>query len=156
VIAEPTRDLRFPHGLFGPADDAGDHDDRTVRPFLGAAHGKLEHRLIEPRLTDGELRGVNADRKSSGSGVEIVPAQCPLPARIESTLRIERQRMRRDDGSLSQRGEHLRGPVGDAQTHRSDLKVPEFLSNQPVTRARLTANGYPVNLKRITGGSRSG
>src|SRR5215831_1905585 len=70
VIAKPTRDLRLLDRLHGAADEPRDHDFGRARPFLGAAHGELQHRLEQGGLADRELGGVDADREPARAGVE--------------------------------------------------------------------------------------
>ena len=53
-------------------------------------------------LADLELGGVDPDRDATGSGVEVIAGQRGLALLIEIALRIQRQRMRRDDDAAMQ------------------------------------------------------
>ena len=119
VIAEFTCELRLLNRLRGAADEAGDHDRGTLRPFSRRLHRKLKDSPIEPNLADRELRGVDADRKPAGAGIEIITGECTLPPRIELALCIQCQRMRRYHHALAHQREHLRRPIGPTQSHRS-------------------------------------
>jgi hypothetical protein len=79
VVAEPARDPRLAHRLLRPADRAG--HQQGAAPF-GRLGGDAQHRLVQPRLADCELRGVHADRQSARPGVQVVARQRPLPARV--------------------------------------------------------------------------
>src|SRR3954465_13532721 len=103
VIAELDCELRLLSCLCGAADDAGDHDRGTARPFSRRLHRKVEDSPREPGVADRELGGVNAARTPAGAGVELVAGECALPPWIELALCIERQRMRWYDLALAQK-----------------------------------------------------
>jgi hypothetical protein len=117
VIAEGARDLRLLDRLRRAADEPRDHDLRRARPFGGAAHGELQHRLEQAGLADGELGGVDADREPARAGVEVVARERALAAGVELAIGVERERMRRDHHALAQRGEHLRRPILPVRRH---------------------------------------
>jgi hypothetical protein len=123
VIAEAARNLRLLDRLRGAADEPRDHDHRLARPFLGAAHGELEHQLEQPRLADSELGGVDADREPARAGVEIVAGERALAARVELAISVERERMRRYHHALAQRGEHLRVAILPARHHEARPRI---------------------------------
>jgi len=123
VIAKPARDLRLLDRLRRAADEPCDHDRRRARPFLGAAHGKLQHRLQERGLADRKLGGVDADREPARAGVEIVTRERALAAGIELAISVERERMRRDHRALAQRSEHLRVPILPARHHEACPRI---------------------------------
>jgi hypothetical protein len=127
VIAEPACNLRFPHRLRGESGQSCDHQRSPARPFGGAAHGEVEHRLEQAGLADGELRGVDADREPARAGIEIVARERALAAAIELAITIERERMRRDHHALAQCGKHLRVPILPARHH--ELRCPDCLAN---------------------------
>jgi hypothetical protein len=87
---------------------------------------------------------VDADREPTGAGVEIVAGERALPARIEPAAGIERERVRRDDDALAERGEHLRRPVLPAQSHcRSrwtGLPCLTGRASAPIVRSRRYIN----------------
>ncbi len=74
-----------------------------VDPVARGARRQLEHRLVQADLADRELRGMHAHRQAAGAGVEVVARQRTLVPQIEPALRVQRQRVRRDDGAASQR-----------------------------------------------------
>ena len=84
VIAELRGEIGLATGLSRAARQPRDHRGRATRPIGGGLARELQHRLVEPRLADGELGGVNADRKPAGARVEIVAGQGLLPARVEA------------------------------------------------------------------------
>ena len=119
VIAEAERDVRLGQRLLGPPDQTRDPHQRTVGPGVGGLGGELQHRLVEPRLTDGELRGVDADREPAGAGVDVVAGERPLPLRVQPALGVERERMRRDHHALGERRPHRRGHVAPGEAHEA-------------------------------------
>src|SRR5262249_59049250 len=80
VIAKPARELRLLDRLRGAADKSRDHDFGRARPFLGAAHGELQHGLEQGGLADRDLGGVDAAREPARAGVEIVARERALAA----------------------------------------------------------------------------
>src|SRR5262249_10806011 len=120
---EGARGPRLLARLGGATDEPRDHDWRLARPFLGAAHGKLQHRLQERGIADGELGGVDADRESACAGVEIVAGERALAARVELAISVECERMRRYHHALAQRGEHLRVPILPARHHEACARI---------------------------------
>ena len=49
---------------------------------------------------------MNADRETTGSGVDVVAAERPLPPPVEAAVAIERQGMRGNDRALAQDRQH--------------------------------------------------
>ena len=112
VVAERTRDARLLHGLRRPADHAGDHHQRPLRPRCCRLGGKLQHRAVEADVADLELRRMHADRQPAGAGVDVVARQRPLRGGIELALLVERQGMGGDHRAPAQDGQHVGGNVG--------------------------------------------
>jgi hypothetical protein len=50
---------------------------------------------------------VNANRNAAGAGIDIISRQSTLPSRIELTVAIEGQGVRRNDHALAQKGEDI-------------------------------------------------
>ena len=117
VIAEAEGCVRLGQRLLRPSDQAGDPHQRPVGPGVGGLGGELQHRLIEPRLPDRELRGVNADGKPACAGVDVVAGECALPLRVQPALGVERERMRRDHDALGERRPHRRRHVAPGEAH---------------------------------------
>ena len=117
VIAEAEGDVRLGQRLFRPPDQARDTHQRPVCPGVGGLGGELQHRLVESRLPDRELRGVDADGEPAGAGVDVVAGERPLPLRIQSALGVERERMRRDHHALGERRPHRRRHVAPGEAH---------------------------------------
>jgi hypothetical protein len=111
VVTEIARDARFLQGLGGIAAQARNHDCLAALPFPRAAHCVLQHRLVVPRLANGELGRMDADRQSAGTGVEVVAGQRALARSIKPAVTVERQRMRRNNRPFAQGREHLRRPI---------------------------------------------
>ena len=74
VVAEAARDVGLAQRLRGAADQAGDQEQRALGPVRRGLGGDAQHRLVQPRLADRELRGVDADRQARGAGVDVVAA----------------------------------------------------------------------------------
>ena len=119
VIAEAERRVRLGQRLLGPPDEARDADQRPLRPGLRGLGGEPQHRLVEPRVPDGELGGVDADGEPAGAGVDVIAAERPLPRGIQPAPGVEGQRVGRDRHALSQRRPHRRRHVapGEAPAH---------------------------------------
>ena len=112
VVAERACRARLLDGLRGLADHAGDHHERSLGPTVRGFGGKLQHRPVEPRLADLELRGVHADGKPAGAGIDVVPRQCALRLAVEFTRFVERQGMGRQHGAAAQDSENVGRQVG--------------------------------------------
>ena len=103
MIAESREQARASRdGLCRLAADAADPDQRLRPRAVGAVHllgGQREHRLeqADPRLADGELRRVHADRQAAGAGGDVIPRQRALASLVEPAVRGERERVRGDD-----------------------------------------------------------
>jgi hypothetical protein len=113
VVAEPPRGPRFAHRLLRPADRPGDQQRAAPSGDLG---GDAQHRLVQPRVADGELRGVHPDGEAARARVQVVAGERPLPRRVQAPVRAQRQRVGRDDAAGRQPGPHALRPVLPAQT----------------------------------------
>src|SRR6267142_677904 len=71
VVAQARRDLRFLPCLRRLARQAGDQHDLALRRLLGR---DAQHRLVQPGLANGELRGVDADREAAAAALVAAPA----------------------------------------------------------------------------------
>ncbi len=58
-------------------------------------------------LSNGELRGVNADRESACTSLDVIPCEGTLSLRIKFALAIQSERVRRNDGALSEALKHV-------------------------------------------------
>ena len=99
VIAQRTGQPGLGDGLAGWSAQAGDQHQRAIGPVPRGFRGDLQDRLIQPGFADGELGGVHADRQTARPGIDVIAAQRPLPAEVQFTARVERQRMGWDDGA---------------------------------------------------------
>jgi hypothetical protein len=146
VVAEGARDLRLLDRLRRAADQPRDHDRRHARPFGGAAHGELQHRLEQSGLADRELGGVDADREAARAGVEIIARERALAAAVELAIGGKRERMRRDHHALAQRGEHLRRPILPVRRHELVSRAcPDCIANDnDVITSPRVENDAPI------------
>jgi hypothetical protein len=146
VIAEGARDLRLLDRLRGAADQPRDHDRRRARPFGGAAHGELQHRLEQSGLADRELGGVHADREPARARVEIIARERALAARVELAPSVEREQMRGDHHALAQRGEYLRRPILPVRRHELVSRAcPDCIANDnDVITSPRVENDAPI------------
>ena len=119
MVAEAERDIRLRKRLLRPPDEARDPHQRPVGPGVRGLGGEPQHRLVEPGFTDRELRGVDADRKPAGPGVNIVAGESPLPLRIQPALGVERERMRRDHHAPRERRPHRRRHAVPGEAHEA-------------------------------------
>ena len=119
MVAEAERDIRLGERLLRPPDEARDPHQRPVGPGVRGLGGELQHRLVKPRITDRELRGVDADREPAGAGIDVVAGERPLPLRIQPALGVERERMGRDHHAPRERGPHRRRHVIPGQAHEA-------------------------------------
>ena len=117
VVSEIAGDRRFAHRLPGPPDGAGNPDQRPVRPRIGGAGGEGEDRFEQPRFANRKLRGVDSDRDSARTGVDVVAGQRPLAPPIESPVPRQRERVRGDDHAAVQDVEDLAWKLGVVQAH---------------------------------------
>ena len=113
MIAETDGEVRLAHGLSRRPHQAGDQDERALRPILGRLAGDLEHRLQQSDLANGELRRVDTDREAARAGVDVVARKRPLPAQIELALHRQCERMRRNGDSLGNQLDDRCGQIGD-------------------------------------------
>src|SRR5262249_44905264 len=120
VIAEVTGDARLCYGLRGPADRTCDHHDRRFRPAPGRLGGELQHGPMEAGLTDLGLRGVDADRQTSGTGLYVIARQRALRDGVELAALVERERMRGNHGPAPQGFEHWSWPIVERQAHHAN------------------------------------
>ena len=84
---------------------------RLAQP-LAVSAGKLQHRPVEPRLADLELRGVHADGQPAGAGIDVVAGQGALRPAVELPLLVERQGVGRQHGAAAQDGEDIGRQAG--------------------------------------------
>ena len=101
MVAASAGQFRLGEGLPGRAADAGDSHDRLRSAAVGSVHLLGDQREDRPkqvvlRVSNCELRGVNADRQPAGPGVEVVPNQRSLPPLVEPPVGRQRQRARGD------------------------------------------------------------
>ena len=108
VITDAARDLGFLDGLLGRAGKSCDQCERALGPGRRGFGRQFKYRAVEADLADRELRGVDADRKPAGAGIDIIARQRALMPGVERTVGIERQRMRRDHRAVGDQGAALR------------------------------------------------
>src|SRR5690625_2490562 len=101
VVTEAPGGLSFGNGLFGGTGKARDAHQRSIGPLGGAFRKRFENRLIEPDVADLELGGVHSDRKPPSARVDIVARERSLPVRVELTLSIQCQRVRRNSAACA-------------------------------------------------------
>src|SRR3954451_12216920 len=100
VVADVARGAGFSGGLPGRTGEARDQRQRTLGPVRRSLGGKLEHGTVEADIADRELRGVYADRKAAGAGVDVIARQRPLMRFVELAFGGEREGMRWQHGAV--------------------------------------------------------
>ena len=88
VIAKRARQARLLDGLLGPADDAGDHNERMPGPAGCGLGCQLQHGAVEAGLADLELGGVYANGEPAGTGTDVVAGERALRLAIELPRRV--------------------------------------------------------------------
>jgi hypothetical protein len=71
-------------------------------PLARRLRGNAQHRLVQAALADRELGGVHTHRQAARAGVQVVARQCALAPLVELAPRVQRQRVCRNDGALTQ------------------------------------------------------
>jgi hypothetical protein len=107
MIADADRGLCFSDGLLRRTGKAGHHRQWALGPGFSGFRRQFQHRPVQADIADSELRGVNADRKATRTGVEVIARQGALVSGIERAVGIECQRMRGDHRSLGNQLPHL-------------------------------------------------
>src|ERR1700753_423021 len=129
MIFEVAQQLCFGNSLLRLSANSADANKRRGSPDVRAIHffrRKPQQRLEQSdlRLTNRKLRRVYADCKSARSRCDVITRERSLPALVESPLRRQRQRMRRDRDSLLDR---LQNICGNRWRHRlSNLEIRIF------------------------------
>ena len=103
----PRAVLRFRDGLLRRAGEARDHRQRPLGPGRRGLRRQFQHRPVQADIADRELRGVDADRKAAGAGVDVIARQRALMPGVERAVGVERQRMRRDHRAVGDQLPHL-------------------------------------------------
>ena len=106
MIADAARHFRLGDGLPGRAGKTCDQRQRTLGPAHRRLRGEFQHRPVQADIADRELRGVDADRKPAGAGVDVIARQRALMRGIERAVGVERQRMRGDHGAVGDQAPH--------------------------------------------------
>ena len=100
MIADAARDSRLRDGLLRRAHKACDHRQRTLGPIGRRLRRQFQHRPVEADIADCELGGVDADRKATGAGIDVVTRECALVSEVKLAVDVERERMRGDDRAV--------------------------------------------------------
>ena len=132
MIAEAAEQFRFGHGLGRLTADTADADERRDPTAVGAIHllrRECQDGLEESdaRIADGELRRVDADRESTGSGRIVVPRECPLAAFVECAGFSQCQRMCGNDEAVPQRSQDRRGNGAHSESSVARLEVSRLV-----------------------------
>ena len=117
VVAESERNIGFGERLIRPSHEARDPHQRPPAPGVGGLGGEPQHRLVEARLPDRELGGMDADREPAGAGIDVVAGERPLPLGVQQAPGIERERMGRDHHAACERHAHRRRHVAPGEAH---------------------------------------
>ena len=88
MIADAARDLGFRDRLAGRAHQTRDQRERPLGPGGRGFRGKFKHRPVQADVSDGELRGVDADREPAGAGVDVIAGQRALVEGVELAVGI--------------------------------------------------------------------
>ena len=118
VIPQAVCDVGLAQRLLGRAAQPGDQHRGLRRPFARGARRQLEHRLVQAALANRELGGMHAHRQAAGTGIQVVAGQRTLVPHIELALRVERQRVGRDDRAAFQLRQHVGGQFSPVLWHR--------------------------------------
>ena len=107
MIPAVRHDTRFRERLRRRPADPSDANQWDFPASIRAIHFlacQSKHRLekTNARVADCELRRVHADGESSRAGRRIVARQHSLVPLVESSIRVEREGMRRDDKAPAQ------------------------------------------------------
>ena len=107
VVSQIMEQIRLPKRLGCIAACTANPDQRLTTRAVGPAHffsRQLQNRLEKAnlRLANCELRCVHSDCEPAGAGCDVIAAQSSLTSLVQTSVRVQRQGMRRDDGSPRQ------------------------------------------------------
>ncbi len=74
---------------------------KPLKMFERRAGCKFEHRGVKTVFPNGELRGMNAHRKTACTRLNVVPRQRTLASWVKLTVGIQGKRMRRNDDAFA-------------------------------------------------------
>jgi hypothetical protein len=93
MIADAARRPGFADSLLRRAAKTSDHHERPLGPACCGLSREFQHRPIHLDIADRKLRGVHADRKPAGAGVNVITRQRALMFFVELAVGVERERM---------------------------------------------------------------